>query len=52
MTSFDPDTLAQDKGITRGIYDRFEGKMALNCFVIEAGDIAVGDEVRLVREPR
>ena len=30
MTSFDPDTLAQDKDITRGIYRRFEGKLALD----------------------
>jgi hypothetical protein len=50
MTSFDPDTLAQDKGITRGIYERFEGKLALNCFVIEGGAIAVGNEVRLGRD--
>jgi hypothetical protein len=49
MTSYDPDTLVQDKGITRGIYRRFDGKLALNCFVIEGGEIAVGDEVRLVR---
>jgi uncharacterized protein YcbX len=34
---------------TRDIYRRFEGKLALNCFVIEAGSIAVGDEVELVR---
>jgi uncharacterized protein len=49
MTSFDPDTLVQDKGITQSIYRRFEGKLALNCFVIEGGTIAVGDEVLLVR---
>ena len=49
MTSYDPDTLAQDKDITRGIYRRFDGKLALNCFVIEGGEIAVGDEVQLVR---
>src|SRR4029077_2079118 len=49
MTSFDPDTLAQDKDITRDIYRRFEGKLALNCFVVEGGEIAVGDEVRLTR---
>jgi uncharacterized protein YcbX len=48
MTSFDPDTLAQDKGITRGIYERFEGKLALDCFVIVGGGIAVGQEVTLV----
>jgi hypothetical protein len=49
MTSYDPDTLVQDKEITRGIYRRFEGRLALNCFVIEGGEIAVGDEVQLVR---
>jgi hypothetical protein len=49
MTSFDPDTLVQDKSITRGIYRRFEGKLALNCFVIEGGEISIGDEVQLVR---
>jgi len=49
MTSYDPDTLAQDKQITRDIYRRFEGKLALDCFVIAGGNIAVGDEVTLVR---
>ncbi len=49
MTSYDPDTLVQDKDITRSIYRRFEGKLALNCFVIESGAVAVGDEVQLVR---
>jgi hypothetical protein len=49
MTSYDPDTLVQDKEITHGIYRRFDGKLALNCFVIESGEIAVGDDVQLVR---
>jgi uncharacterized protein YcbX len=49
MTSYDPDTLVQDKEITRSIYRRFDGKLALNCFVIEGGEIAVGDDVHLVR---
>jgi hypothetical protein len=49
MTSFDPDTLVQDKQITRDIYRRFDGKLALDCFVIEPGAIVVGDEVRLLR---
>jgi hypothetical protein len=48
MTSYDPDTLAQDKEITRSIYRRFAGRLALDCFVIEGGEIAVGDEVQLV----
>ena len=49
MTSYDPDTQIQDKGVTRGIYQRFDGKLALNCFVIEGGEITLGDEVELVR---
>src|SRR5882672_6606719 len=49
MTSYDPDTLSQDKEITRDIYRRFEGKLALNCFVIEPGEVAVGDDVQSVR---
>lgn len=48
MTSFDPDTQVQTKEITQGIYQRFEGKLALNCFVIEEGKIAVGDPVELL----
>jgi len=51
MTSFDPDTLAQDKAITRGIYERFDGLLALDCFVIEGGEIAVGDEVAWIKGP-
>ena len=49
MTAYDPDTLIRDRGITQEIYRRFEGKLALNCFVIEGGEISVGDEVQLVR---
>lgn len=48
MTSYDPDTLEQEREITRGIYERFEGKLALNCFVIQDGEIALGDEVEIV----
>ncbi len=48
MTSFDPDTQVQDKSVTRGIYERFGGRLALDCFVIEPGAIAEGDEVILV----
>ena len=47
MTAYDPDTLVQDEEITRDIYRRFDGKLALNCFVIEGGEITVGDEVQL-----
>lgn len=49
MTAYDPDTQVRDKEITRDIYRRFDGTLALNCFVIEGGEVAVGDEVQLVR---
>jgi len=49
MTSYDPDTQVQDRKITQSIFQRFAGKLALNCFVIEGGQIALGDEVHLVR---
>lgn len=48
MTSYDPDTQARDPSILRGIVERFDGKLALDCFVIEGGEIAVGDAVELV----
>ena len=50
MTSYDPDTQVQDRGITQSIFRRFEGKLALDCFVIEGGEISVGDPVELVRD--
>lgn len=50
MTSFDPDTQAQDRKITVDIFRRFGGKLALDCFVSEGGVIAVGDEVTLLRD--
>ena len=49
MTAYDPDTQVRDKNITRDIYRRFGGKHALNCFVIEGGELTVGDEVQLAR---
>ena len=49
MTAYDPDTQVRDKEITRDIYRRFEGKLALNCFVIEGGELTVGDDVQLAR---
>lgn len=52
MTSFDPDIQVQDRTITKSIYERFEGTLALNCFVIQPGTIALGDTVTLVRGRR
>lgn len=50
MTTFDPDTLKQDRGVLKGIAQRFAGKLALNCYVIQGGEIHVGDRVELTRD--
>jgi hypothetical protein len=50
MTTFDPDTLAHDPGILRGIVRRFGGRLALNAAVVRGGPLRVGDTVR-VDEP-
>jgi hypothetical protein len=31
----------------RIVYERFDGTLGLNCFLLECGEIAVGDEVYL-----
>lgn len=48
MTTFDPDTQLQDRNVLKYIAQRFGGKLALNCYVIQSGEIRVGDEVELV----
>jgi uncharacterized protein YcbX len=48
MTTFDPDTAAQNVDVLLRIRDRFEGRMALNCEVVQPGHIRVGDRVQLV----
>jgi uncharacterized protein YcbX len=48
MTTFDPDTLKQDVGVLRHIQREFDGRLALNAFVIREGVIAVGDPVDLL----
>jgi uncharacterized protein YcbX len=48
MTTFDPDTLAQDPSVLRDIAKRFGGKLALNCDVVAGGSISVGQEVKLI----
>jgi uncharacterized protein YcbX len=48
MTTYDPDTQAQDRAVLERIVRDFGGRMALDCAVIEPGPIAVGDAVELV----
>jgi len=49
MTTFDPDSLKQDRQVLTDIVRRFEGTLALNCYVIRGGDIRVGDHVEVAR---
>ena len=49
MTTFDPDSLKQDRQVLVDIAHRFAGTLALNCFVIRGGEIRVGDEVLVAR---
>ena len=48
MTTFDPDTLAQDLGVLRRIARVFDGTMALDSAVVRGARVAVGDLVTLV----
>jgi len=48
MTTFDPDTQVQDVGVLRRIVEEFDGRIALDCAVLEAGTIRVGDAVALL----
>lgn len=48
VTTIDPDSGAQDLDVFRHIRRRFDGELALNCWVIEPGQVAVGDPVELI----
>jgi uncharacterized protein YcbX len=48
MTTFDPDTLAQDPALLRRIYQEFDGVLALDCEVVRGGTVRPGDPVRLL----
>jgi len=48
MTTWDPDTQAQDVGVLRDIARRFDGRLCLNAAVVDAARIEVGDEVELL----
>jgi len=48
MTTFDPDTLAQDHAVLRDIVARFGGTLALNAEVLRGGTLRQGDPVELV----
>jgi uncharacterized protein len=48
MTTYDPDTLQQDKSVLFRIISDFDGTMALDCSVVKPGMIRVGDPVTLL----
>ncbi|MGE0811812.1 MAG: MOSC domain-containing protein [Vicinamibacterales bacterium] len=48
MTTYDPDTQAQDPRILRSIVERFDGRLALNAAVVRPGHVREGDRVELV----
>jgi uncharacterized protein YcbX len=50
MTTFDPDTLAQDPRVLKDIVRRFDGRLALNADVIQGGELRVKAEVELLAE--
>jgi len=51
MPTFDPDTLEQDRTVLERIVREFDGRLALNCFVIRSGTISIGDPVELMDLP-
>jgi hypothetical protein len=48
MTTFDPDTLAQDARVLKDIVSRFDGRLALNADVIQGGELRVQAAVELL----
>jgi uncharacterized protein YcbX len=52
MTTFDPDTAEQDREVLLRIHRELGGQLALDCEVLQAGTVKVGDpvEVRLPDE--
>jgi uncharacterized protein len=48
MTTYDPDTQAQDVSVLRDIVERFGGCLALDCEVLEPGPLRVGDPVEVI----
>lgn len=48
MTTYDPDTQAQDRSVLVRIVKEFDGTMALDCAALRGGRIRVGDPVHLL----
>ena len=48
MTTFDPDTLEQNRGVLQHIVDDLDARIALDCSVVRGGTIRVGHAVEVV----
>jgi uncharacterized protein YcbX len=48
MTTYDPDTLEQDRSVLRRIVSDYDGTMALDCSVVTPGTVNVGDPVTIL----
>ena len=48
MTTYDPDTLEQDRSVLFRIVSEFDGTMALDCSVAKPGIVRVGDKVTII----
>jgi hypothetical protein len=48
MTTYDPDTQEQDLRVLKRIVTDFGGRMALDCYVVQGGRVALGDRVELL----
>jgi len=48
MTTIDPDTGEQNLDVLRRINREFDGRVALNCWVVAPGRISLGDAVEVV----
>ena len=51
MTTFDPDTLEQDPMVLLRVVRAFGGRVALDCWVEQPGEVRVGDAVEVVELP-
>jgi uncharacterized protein YcbX len=48
MTTFDPDTQAQDPSVMQRIVRELDGSTALDSYVVTPGKIRVGDQARII----
>ena len=48
MTTYDRDTLEQDRNVLRRIVQELDGTMALDCSVVQGGVLRVGDSVTIM----